>query len=115
MWYENNFSHTQTQVSAKSIQRYWLLEVMVEETKRIELPLNNYFYNVLLRHCGKRLYSGISTLDEKTKKAVFQITTNLIKTYKPETPNSLTFFEKQLEKSIISQDISYWEFVCNYI
>ena len=115
MWYENNFSHTQTKVSSKSLQRYWFLEVMRDETVRIRLDLDHHFYKVLLRHCGSRLKSGIGTLDSEIKNAAFVQASNLLNEYKPQYQYKLSFFEKELEKALLTCNINKWELVSNYI
>jgi hypothetical protein len=115
MWYENNFSHTQSKSVPKSLERYWFLEVMTEESKRVGLPLNQGFYKVLLRHSGSLLYNGICGLDEEVKKATFTMACELIKKYKPNSNYHLTYFEKQLEKSLLTNNIGKWELVSKYI
>ena len=115
MWYENNFSHTQNAVSPQSVQRYWLLEVMAEETKRIGLGLDTQFYKILLRHSGREVYDGIHSFDNEVKEAVFTKTCDIIKKYKPQESYSLTYLEKQLEKALINRNITKWETVSKYI
>ena len=115
MWYENNFSHTQTKVVPKSLERYWFLEIMAEETERIGLPLDRGFYKVLLRHSGHLLYSGIYSFDEEVKNAVFFMACELLRKYKPNEKYHLTYFEKILEKSLLSINISKWKLVSKYI
>ncbi len=115
MWYENNFSHTQTKVVPKSLERYWFLEIMAEESKRIGLPLDRGFYKVLLRHSGHLLYSGIYSFAEEVKNAVFLMACDLVAKYKPKEKYHLTYFEKELEKALLSNNISKWEVVSEYI
>lgn len=112
MWYENNFSHTQDKVTPKSIERYWILEVMEEEYERIGLKKDRKFYKILLRHLGRCLYSGIHGFDEEIKTAVFVLGCELLKKNKPKEEYSLTFMEKQLEKALLEQNIGLWEFLC---
>lgn len=115
MWYENNFSHTQTKIVPKSLERYWFLEIMAEESARIGLPLDRGFYKVLLRHSGRLLYSGIYGFESEVKAAAFVMACELIRKYKPDEKYHLTFFEKQLEKALLDKDIMKWELVCKYI
>ena len=115
MWYEKNFSHTQSKVSAKSIERYWFLEFMAEETRRVGLPLDRGFYKTLLRHCGARLYTGIHGYDENAEKAAFSLTCDMLREYQPQQPYSLTYFEKKLERALLSNNIGKWRFISQYI
>ncbi len=115
IWYENNFTHSQTKVVKKSLERYWFLEIMAEESRRIGLSLDRGFYKVLLRHSGKILHSGIYSLDENIKNAVFFMTCDLIEKYKPKEKYHLTYFEKKLEKALLGNNISKWELVSKYI
>lgn len=115
MWYEKNFSHTQSKPSAKSIERYWFLEIMAEESQRIGLPLDRCFYKTLLRHSGARLYSGIHGFDENAEKAAFSMTCNLIGKYKPKQEYNLTHFEKKLEEALLSNNIGKWRFISRFI
>lgn len=115
MWYENNFSHTQNKVSPKSLQRYWLLEVMADETLRVNLKKDKGYYKVLLRHLGRVLYSGVSSFDDETKTSAFVAGANLLKNSKPDSSYHLTFFEKRLEKSLLNKNISKWELLSKFI
>ena len=115
MWYENNFSHTQTRIVPKSLERYWFLEIMAEESERIGLPLDKGFYKVLLRHSGRLLYSGIYGFEKEVKESAFLLASALLKKYKPDGHYSLTFFEKKLEKALLERNLSKWENVCKYI
>lgn len=115
MWYEKNFSHVQSKVVPKSLERYWLLEVMAEETERLELKTDEEFYRLLLRHSGALLYNGICDFDDKVKTAAFLSTCCFIERYKPHNRYYLTFFEKKLEKALLNKDISKWEMVAKYI
>ncbi|MGN0488968.1 MAG: glycosyltransferase family 2 protein [Ruminococcus sp.] len=115
MWYEKNFSHTQTKIVPKSLERYWFLEIMAEESIRIGIPLDKGFYKVLLRHSGRLLYSGIYGFEKEVKESAFLLASALLKKYKPDEHYSLTFFEKKLEKALLEGNISKWENVCKYI
>lgn len=115
MWYENNFSHTQNKVSPKSLQRYWMLEVMSEETERIGLKKDSGYYKVLLRHLGKVLYSGVSSFDEKIKVAAFTAGCDLLIQAKPKDIYNLTYFEKKLEKVLLNKNIGKWELISQFI
>lgn len=114
MWYEGNFSHTQTKISPKSLERYWLLEVMAEETKRVALKTDRGFYKVLLRHLGRVFYSGIHGFPEEVEQAAFIMGCALLRKYKPTENYHLTYMEKQLEKALLERDISKWALVCQY-
>lgn len=115
MWYEGNFSHTQTKISPKSLERYWLLEVMAEETERIGLNTDAGFYKVLLRHLGRVFYSGIYGFDKEVRNAAFIMGCELLKKYKPSSKTyHLTYIEKQLEKALLEQNISRWQLACQY-
>ncbi len=115
MWYENNFSHTQDAVSPQALQRYWLLEVMAEETKRIGLETDEKFYKILLRHSGREVYEGIHSFDDEVKRAVFWKTCEIVRQYKPECKYNLTYAEKQLEKALLTNNISKWELISKFI
>ena len=115
MWYEDNFTHTQTKVVPKSIERYWLVEVMKDESERIGLPLDRCFYKTILRHFGRILFSGVFSFDEYIKEAVFVSASDFLKRYKPQEKYYLTFFEKQLEKALLTRNIAAWELACKYI
>lgn len=115
MWYEGNFSHTQTKVSPKSLERYWLLEVMAEETKRVGLETDRGFYKVLLRHLGRVFYSGIHGFPEEVEQAAFLMGCALLRKYKPKDKTyHLTYMEKQLERALLEKNISKWALACQY-
>lgn len=115
MWYEKNFSHTQAKVQPKSLERYWLLEVMQSESKRAGLPIDKGFYKVLLRHSGALLYSGVNGMEEDVVTAAFVLCSDLIEKYKPNEKYNLTFFERELEESLLKKDISRWKEISKYI
>lgn len=115
MWYENNFSHTQNSVVPQSLQRYWLLEIMAEETKRIGLKTDKSFYKILLRHSGHEIFDGIHSFDDSVINSVFIKTVELINLYKPTGKVNLTYLERELEKALLEKNVAKWKLVSQYI
>lgn len=112
MWYEKNFSHVQGQHSPKSMDRYWIVEIMVEECKRIGGYSSTIIYKNILRHIGNFLYNDIKKFDQKVINATFIMACELLNQYKPKENYHLTYMEKQLEKALLTKNISKWKLVC---
>ena len=114
MWYENNFSHTQGKSTKKSLQLYWLLEILIDESNRIGLDFDLSLYRTLIRHMSAELLSGISSFNDDIKFAVFTCCSDLIKANKPECKYKLTYFDKQNERALVLNDYNKWELVAKY-
>ena len=113
-WYEKNFSHTQNKSTPQSLQLYWMLEVMVDENKRVGLPDDAAFYEVLLRHMSGEMVKGISSFDDEIKHAVFTLCSDLLKEHKPTEKYKLRFIDRKIEKALLTNNYSKWELASQY-
>lgn len=115
-WYENNFSHTQgNAVNPKCTDCYWLLQVILERYKELDLPLDNTFYTLLLRHISAYYYPTISKLDEETVEAMFVMARDLFWKYRLSAPCKLPYMLRIVERAFESGDISLWKLASMYL
>ena len=84
MWYEKNFSHVQNTSSPKSLERYWLLEILVDEYYNLGLTNQEVLYKILLRHMGNPLFSGVKDFSDEIKEAVINMAKALLDKNKPD-------------------------------
>lgn len=108
-WYEKNFSHIQTKAPDRVVQRYWILERIIEESENIGLKKDVVFYKLLLRHVGCHYVNSFDNLENFTVEALFSLAVDLIKKYKPNEKYHLPYALKELEKSLLSGDINGWK------
>lgn len=108
-WYEKNFSHIQTNAPDRAVQRYWMLERCIEDTKRFGLDTGVIFYKLLLRHLGSFYYFNVSNMEERAVDAMFALASNLLKAYVPSEKYHLPYALKQLEKALLTNDIELWK------
>lgn len=110
MWYENNFSHVQGgKKSVKSIDRYWMLKVIIEQYLKIGLEKNKLFYILLLTHLSQYYYSDISNLEKRTVDALFILACELFDEYKPNRKYKLPYKLRKIEKSLTERNIELWK------
>lgn len=111
-WYEKNFSHTQTKSPDRAVQRYWMLERIIEKTEALGLKKDVIFYKQLLRHLGSFYYFTFNNMDQNTIDAMFSLASSLLKKYKPNQKYHLPFSLQQLEKALLSNNIELWKLAC---
>ena len=109
-WYEKNFSHTQNDSKKlRTIERYWILEEILDRYKTINLPYDAKFYTLLLKHFSSYYYPFIQGLDNKVVEALFVLAKEEIDKYKPKEKVKLPYVIKFVEKSFYENDISLWQ------
>lgn len=115
-WYENNFSHTQgNAANIKTIDSLWLLVEILERYEKLNLPLDNQFYTLLLRHISAYYYPAIKDLDEDIIKAMYVMAADLYKKYKPNKKVKLPFIMREVEKAFDNNDFEIWKLASGYM
>ena len=113
-WYENNFSKTQgNNNNMKTIDRFWVLEDMIERYEIMRLPLDNKFHTVLLTHLSIYYYPAFSNLDEKYITALFTLARNIFLKYRF-NDDELPYMLRQVEKALINDDCNLWKLASKY-
>lgn len=114
-WYEKNYSHVQNNdQNPKSIDTYWILIEIMEQYKKIGLPVDNVLYTLILRHTSTYYYSSIKGLDTKLVEALFVLAKELYLQYKPQHKVKLPYMLRQVEKSFYNNDIELWKLASCY-
>lgn len=110
-WYEGNFSKIQSQSVPRAVQRYWMAELMLEESRRIGLPSDAVEYKVLLRHLGSFLFKSIQDFEEQDRVAVFNVSCELVSKHQAQGCKKMPFMLRELEKSLLTKDYARWVLV----
>ena len=114
-WYENNFSRVQGRKNnTKSIDRYWMLLDIIAKYKELELPIDELFYCLLLKHLSAHYYGSLIGLDDKIIEAMFVLARDLLLQYQPEKPYKLPYMLRVTEKALLRGDINLWKLACHY-
>lgn len=115
-WFESNFSHTQNGnvVNKKMIDRYWLYIEIIEQYEKMNLPIDDKFYTLLLRHMSQYYYPTIKNMDEKTIDSMFVLARELCEKYKPNHKVKLPYMLRQVEKAFDNNDIELWKLASCY-
>ena len=114
-WYEKNYSHVQNNdKNPKAIDTYWILIEIMEQYKKIGLPVDDVLYTLILRHTSTYYYSSIKGLDTKLVEALFVLAKELYLQYKPQHKVKLPYMLRQVEKSFYNNDIEIWKLASCY-
>ncbi|MBO4939132.1 MAG: glycosyltransferase family 2 protein [Oscillospiraceae bacterium] len=110
-WYEGNYSKVQSKSSSRVVEHYWIVEYMLEQSRKIGLKADPVEYKVLLRHLGGYLYHAVAGLDEDVKKALFDLACHIVEKHKVAMPNGMNLKLRELEKSFLHRDYAKWVLV----
>ena len=114
-WYEKNYSHIQNNnEDPKAIDTYWILIEILEQYKRIGLPVDDVLYTLVLRHTSTYYYSSIKGFDNDLIEAMFVAAKGLYFKYKPQHKVKLPYMLRQVEKSFDKDDIELWKLASCY-
>lgn len=114
-WYENNFSKVQgSSKNPKSIDRYWMLTEILLKYEEMELPKDQSFYCLLLKHLSIYYYKSFRGLDDKIIEAMFVLARDLLQHYKPNEKCRLSYVQKLTEKSLLSGDLNLWKLTSSF-
>lgn len=114
-WYEKNYSHVQNNdKNPKAIDTYWILIEIMEQYKKIGLPVDDVLYTLILRHTSTYYYNSIKGLDTKLVEALFVLAKVLCLQYKPQHKVNLPYMLRQVEKSFDNNDIELWKLASCY-
>ena len=109
-WYEKNFSHTQNDSKRlRTIERYWILEEILDRYCYLNLPSDEMFYTLLLKHYSTYYYRFIEGLDNKVVEALFVLAKEEIDKYKPKEKVKLPYVLKHVDKAFAENDMSLWQ------
>ena len=109
-WYEKNFSHTQNDSKRiRTIERYWILEEIIERYNSLNLPKDAKFYTLLLKHYSTYYYPFIKGLDSKVVEALFVLAKEEIDRFKPKEKVKLPYVLKFADKAFSENDLSLWQ------
>jgi hypothetical protein len=113
-WYEKNFSHTQNDAEQlRTIERYWLLDEVIERYEQLDFPLDARFYTLLITHFSAYFFSYISGHTVKVVDALFVLAKSEIDNYKVESIR-LPYVMKNVEKAFDTRDKSLWRLASAY-
>ena len=109
-WYEKNFSHTQNDSKRiRTIERYWILEEILERYNSLNLPKDAKFYTLLLKHYSTYYYPFIKGLDSEVVEALFVLAKEEIDRFKPKEKVKLPYVLKFADKAFSENDLSLWQ------
>ena len=109
-WHESNFSHTQGgKGQKKSVDRYWLLQAILERSEELGFDKDAKFYTMLLKHVSAYYYPSVASLSEDIVQAMFIAGRELLLRCKPTEKVKLPYMLQQTEKALIEKDIALWK------
>lgn len=106
-WYEGNYSKVQSKSSIRVVEHYWIVELMLEESRKLGLQPDAVEYKVLLRHLGGFLYHAIKGLEERDRIAIFNLACDLAITNQV-NHGRLPLMLRELESSLLHRDYAKW-------
>lgn len=107
-WYEGNYSKVQSKSVTRVVEHYWIVELMLEESRKLGLKPDAVEYKVVLRHLGGFLYHAIKALPEEDKISIFNLACDLTAANRAEKHRRMPFQLRELEKSLLKKDYAKW-------
>ena len=107
-WYEGNYSKVQSKSVTRVVEHYWIVELMLEESRKLGLKPDAVEYKVVLRHLGGFLYHAIKALPEEDIIAIFNLACDLTAANRAEKHRRMPFQLRELEKSLLKKDYAKW-------
>lgn len=109
-WYEKNFSHTQGDGKRiKAIDSYWLIVEILEHYRKMNLPIDNALYTLLLRHLSAYLYTSVQGLGSDLIEALFVLSKSLLEEYDNDSTIKLPYILRQTREAFKNNDIELWK------
>ena len=106
-WYEGNYSKVQFKSVTRVVEHYWIVELMLEESRRLGLQPDAVEYKVLIRHLGGFLYHVLKGLKEEDKMAIFNLSCHLARENYMKVRH-MPFQLRELESSLLKKDYAKW-------
>ena len=114
-WYEKNFSHVQgNRVNPKCIDRYWMLEPILEKAKELGVNHGECYYTMLIKHLSAYYYPTIAGMDEQTVDDLFVLACDLLRKYGVKEKIRLPYMLRLTEKALLTGDINLWKLATRY-
>lgn len=98
----------------KVIDRYWILDEIIESYLNNGNTITPEFYELLLKHTSLFYYSNIKNLDAHVVEAMFVLAKDLCLKYKTKGKIRLSYMLRQVEKSFETNDINLWKLASVY-
>lgn len=95
----------------KSLDSLYLIDYIIKENLRLELPQDSIHYHLLLKQMGDILYRRLRGFDSSILEAVLLVLKNYLSIMEPFRPQDLDPYEQILIKSIKTQDLRTWAFI----
>ena len=80
----------------------------------MNLPIDDAFYTLILRHVSVYYYPMFVNFDEEHKSALFIVAKELLEKYKPNHKVKLPYMLRQVEKAFENDDVGLWEIASLY-
>lgn len=110
---QHNTSITKASLrSNKIMDSFFILPVMLEESKRLSLKVDTLVYRLILTHMGPLLYRRTKALEDKITDALLVQCRSLLLSIEKYCPSKLNFYEKTLKNTIMNLDKDKWILCC---
>lgn len=114
-WYEKNFSHIQgNTANPKCIDIFWLLKRILEQYEGMNLPKDERFETMLLKHLSKYYYTKISEMSDEVVSALFVLACDLYQRYGAKEDYKLPYMLRETRKALQKGDINLWKLTTKY-
>ena len=114
-WYEKNFSHTQGKSeNPKCVDIYWILKHILERYNELQLPEDERYETMLLKHLSAYYYTKIHGLENKVVDALFVLACSLYQEYGLNEECKLPYMLRVTRKALKQGDINLWKLATKY-
>lgn len=114
-WYENNFSHVQGKSeNPKSIDIYWMMKHILERCELLEIPKDERFEIMLLKHLSAYYYTKIQGLENDVVEVLFALACDLYQKYGSKEKVELPYMLRVTKRALIQRNINLWKLATKY-
>lgn len=114
--YDGNFSRVQCGEShPKNMDMFWLMDAILKKYSELDLPKNDRFETMLLKHLSCYYWDKISGLDSECVDALFTMACELYDKYGTDDKScKLPYMLRVVRKALKSRDIEVWKNASQY-
>ena len=105
-WHRNEIVQTHKEGN-RSIDTFWVVEVLLRERNDLNMIIGSYEYNFLLFQLGPMNSSRLASYDEEIQRAVFTLSSALLQKHQP-AKKKLNEQQCRIEQIFLTRDFQGW-------
>lgn len=111
--HEESLTH-QSDSTPKSLDTYYIIDRLIWENNRLEIPLDETFYRLVLKQMGSIFYRRTCNFDRTVREALLVMACKTLKELEAHKPKELKEREALLVRAIEELNLPLWELCCRH-